>query len=105
MEVTQTKNEISYISDYAVLIKKMRLLRRLNRQQAALLFDYTHKNLEKIENGRSNISLERFRLFQDKYGFSDRELEELRSGKIKVTTPLQDMVDRAGIKARVKLVA
>ncbi len=72
----------SYISDYAVLIKKMRLIRKLNRQQAALLFDFSFKNLERLENGRGMITTEKFKEFQDCYGFTDRELEDLRSGKI-----------------------
>ena len=86
MELDITENNIAYISEHAILIKKMRLLRRLNRQQAALLFDFTFKNLEKMENGRSNISVERFRLFQEKYAFSEREIDELRSGKMPAPT-------------------
>jgi len=97
---SDTINSTTSISDYAVLLKKMRLLRKLNRQQAALLFDFTHKYLEKIENGRSNISLERFRLIQDKYGFSDRELEELRSGKIKVSSDANSIRKKITTKNR-----
>ncbi|HAZ12126.1 MAG TPA: hypothetical protein DCY86_05005 [Bdellovibrionales bacterium] len=86
MQLDATKNKITYVSDHAILIKKMRLLRRLNRQQAALLFGFTFKNLEKMENGRSNISVERFQLFQEKYAFSEREVDELRSGKMPAPT-------------------
>jgi transcriptional regulator with XRE-family HTH domain len=85
--LNQTENnEPLYLSDYAVLIKKMRLLRRLNRQQAGLLFDFSFKYIEKLENGRGNISVERFKEFQDKYGFSDKEIEELRQGQIEAPT-------------------
>ncbi len=66
-ESTQT-----YISDYAVLLKKMRLLKKLNRQQAALLFDFSFKYIEKLENSRGSISVERFKEFQQKYGFTDQ---------------------------------
>ncbi|MFP5385283.1 MAG: hypothetical protein ACLGHN_04350, partial [Bacteriovoracia bacterium] len=76
----------TYISDYAVLIKKMRLLRRLNRQQASLLFDFSFKNLERLENGRGSITPEKFKEFQDKYGFTDREVEDLRTGKLAAPT-------------------
>ncbi|MBL7665630.1 MAG: helix-turn-helix transcriptional regulator [Bacteriovoracaceae bacterium] len=79
----ETNNQLS---DYSVLIKKMRLLRKLNRQQAALLFDFSFKNLERLENGRGRISVEKFRVFQNQYGFSDNEIAELRSGKIKAST-------------------
>jgi transcriptional regulator with XRE-family HTH domain len=74
------------LSDYSVLIKKMRLLKRLTRQQAGLLFDFSYKNIEKLENGRGSISLEKFKEFQTKYGFSDREVEDLRAGKLKAST-------------------
>lgn len=76
----------SYISDYAVLIKKMRLLRKLSRQQAGLLFNFSFKNLERLENGRGSITTEKFKVFQEKYGFSDREVEDLRTGKLSAPT-------------------
>jgi len=79
-------SDLPILSDYAVLIKKMRLLRRLNRQQAGLLFDFSFKNIERLENGRGPISTEKFKAFQDKYGFSDFEIEQLRSGKIQAPT-------------------
>jgi transcriptional regulator with XRE-family HTH domain len=84
MNKNQFKDE--FISDKAVLLKKMRLLRKLTRQQAALLFDFTFKTIEKLENGRGNITDERFRDFQAKYGFSDNEIEQLKSGKLKAST-------------------
>ncbi|MCT4641197.1 MAG: helix-turn-helix domain-containing protein [Bacteriovoracaceae bacterium] len=80
------ENSDHFICDYAVLIKKMRLLRRLNRQQAALLFDFSFKNIEKLENGRGTITLEKFKDFQSKYKFSDQEVEDLRSGKTQAPT-------------------
>lgn len=86
MRNTNKKNNNTYISDYAVLIKKMRLLRRLNRQQAALLFDFSFKNIERLENGRGSISVEKFKDFQSKYGFSDQEVEDLRSGHLEAPT-------------------
>ena len=75
-----------YISDNAIILKKMRLLRRLTRQQAALLFEFSFKYIEKLENGRGPITSEKFKEFQKKYGFSNREVEELRSGKLKSPT-------------------
>jgi transcriptional regulator with XRE-family HTH domain len=75
----------TYISDYAVLIKKMRLHRRLNRQQASLFFDFTFKNIEKLENGRGNISVELFKEFQAQYNFTDTQVEQMRLGEIKAS--------------------
>lgn len=86
MKTLDSKNNTEYISDYAVLIKKMRLLKRLNRQQAALLFDFSFKTIEKLENGRGNISIEKFKEFQRQYGFSDSELEDIRLGKTQAPT-------------------
>jgi len=77
----------SFISDYAILIKKMRLLKRITRQQAAeLYFDFGFKTIEKLENGRGIISLEKFKVFQEKYGFSDNDVEAIRTGKIQVSS-------------------
>jgi len=83
MDTSMIENNISqtFISDFAVLIKKMRLLRRLSRQQAALLLDISFKYIERLENGRGDITLEKFKEFQNKYGFSDNEVEDLIRGK------------------------
>lgn len=82
MNKTKEENNVEYISNNAIILKKMRLLKRLNRQQAALLFGFSFNLIEKLENGRGNITTERFRDFQDKYGFSDRQIEDLRTGKL-----------------------
>ena len=49
----------------------MRLLRKLRRKQAAHFLPFDHKNIERLENGRGNISVEQFKLFQDVYGFTE----------------------------------
>ena len=82
---TNIVNEQTFLSDYAVLIKKMRLLKNLTRQQAGILFDFSYKNIERLENGRGVITVEKFKEFQDKYGFSDSQIEALRSGKVRVS--------------------
>ena len=84
-EIIEVMNQ-DYISNDAIIIKKMRLLKRLNRQQASLLFDFSFKYIEKLENGRGPITPEKFRVFQEQYGFSDREIEDLRSGKLEAPT-------------------
>ena len=80
----------TYISDFAVLIKKMRLSRKLQRKQAAHFLPFDHKNLEKLENGRGNISTEQFKMLQSVYGFSDSDVESLRSGKYKAIEKAQE---------------
>lgn len=86
METTKENIKQEYLSDFAVLLKKMRLLKRLTRQQAGLLFDFSYKNIERLENGRGVISIEKFKEFQEKYGFSDSEVDDIRSGKIQAST-------------------
>ena len=83
MENSIVQNSMTqvYISDFAVLIKKMRLIRKLSRKQAAHFLPFDYKNLERLENGRGSISIEQFQLLQVTYKFSDTEIEALRSGK------------------------
>jgi hypothetical protein len=45
METSKDFIKPKYLSDFAVLLKKMRLLKKLTRQQAGLLFDFTYKKL------------------------------------------------------------
>lgn len=86
MEAKNQEINTKVLPESAVLIKKMRLLKRLNRQQAALFFDFSYGLIEKLENGRGKISNERFLEFQRAYGFSDIEVQKLRSGKIEAPT-------------------
>ncbi|NOT79963.1 MAG: hypothetical protein HOP07_13290 [Bacteriovoracaceae bacterium] len=41
METITKNRKQEYLSDFAVLLKKMRLLKKLTRQQAGLLFDFS----------------------------------------------------------------
>lgn len=88
--IAQNTTSQTYISEFAVLIKKMRLVRKLRRKQAAHFLPFDHKNIEKLENGRGNISVEQFKMFQSTYGFSDSELEALRLGKYKAIEKAQE---------------
>ncbi len=85
METITENIKQEYLTDYAVLLEKMRLLKKLTRQQAGLLFDFSYKNIERLENGRGSISVEKFKEFKEKYEFSDSEMEDLRSGKIQAS--------------------
>ncbi|MCB9092163.1 MAG: helix-turn-helix transcriptional regulator [Halobacteriovoraceae bacterium] len=90
----------TYISEFAVLIKKMRLLRKLQRKQAAHFFPFDHKNIERLENGRGNISIEQFNLFQEVYRFSDADVEAIRAGKYKTPEKDQESKSKITTKAR-----
>lgn len=100
METTTENKKQEYLSDFAVLLKKMRLLKKLTRQQAGLLFDFSYKNIERLENGRGAITDEKFKEFQEKYGYSDSEIEDLRSGKIQASTDANSIRRKSGTKNR-----
>lgn len=81
METTTENINQVYLSDFAAPLKKMRLIRKLTRQKAGLLSDFSFKNIERLENGRGAISVEKFKEFQEKYGCSDSEVEDHRTWK------------------------
>lgn len=89
-----------FLSDYAVLIKKMRLIRKLRRKQAVHFLPFSHKNLERLENGRGNISIEQFKLIQVAYNFTDADVEALKNGKYKASEKVKDSEQRITTKDR-----
>ncbi len=100
MSITENKSSQAYISEFAVIIKKMRLLRKLRRKQAAHFLPFDHKNIERLENGRGNISIEQFKLFQDVYGFTDSDVECIRSGKYKTIEKIIEPKEKITTKNR-----
>jgi transcriptional regulator with XRE-family HTH domain len=98
--IAQNTTSQAFISEFAVLIKKMRLVRKLRRKQAAHFLPFDHKNLEKLENGRGNISTEQFKLLQSTYGFSDSDVEALRLGKYKSIEKAQEPKQKITTKKR-----
>jgi transcriptional regulator with XRE-family HTH domain len=68
-----------------LVIKKMRLHRGLNRQEASRLFEFSDKLIERLENSRAPISPERLQLFIEKYQFSPCEFNDLVTGKLQVS--------------------
>ena len=63
-------------------IRKMRELRNLNRTTAAIVVEKTPKALEKIENGRVELTPELINHFIRAYGFSQRKFYLLLAGKV-----------------------
>lgn len=76
----QNENIPGPISD-AVAIKKMRLLRKMNRKEAALVFSYSRSSIEKVENGRGKLTPDRVRRFVEGYGFTWNQFLDLKLGK------------------------
>ncbi len=100
ISITENKSSQEYISEFAVIIKKMRLLKKLQRKQAAHFLPFDHKNIERLENGRGNISIEQFKLFQNVYGFSDADVESIRTGKYKVIEKINEPKQKITTKDR-----
>lgn len=82
MQQIENQNEhiSSPISD-AVAIKKMRLLRKMSRKEAALVFSYSRSSIEKVENGRGKLTPDRVRRFVEGYGFTWNQFLDLKLGK------------------------
>lgn len=75
-----TEHSGSVINDNIVL-KKMRLLRRMTRKEAALIFSYSRSSIEKVENGRGKLTPDRVRRFVEGYGFTWNQFMDLKLGK------------------------
>lgn len=82
----QNATSSSVISDH-VAIKKMRLIRKLTRNEAAVLFTYSRASIEKIENGRAKLTPERVRKFVEGYGFTQNQFMDLKMGKVSHLVP------------------
>ena len=76
------------ISDH-VTIKKMRLIRKLTRKEAALVFSYSRSSIEKVENGRGKLTPERVRRFVEGYGFTQNQFMDLKLGRLGEVAPAQ----------------
>ncbi|MCB0414243.1 MAG: helix-turn-helix transcriptional regulator, partial [Bdellovibrionales bacterium] len=73
-------NKQEPISDN-LIIKKMRLIRGMSRNEAALIFSYSRSSIERIENGRSQLTKDKIQKFVEGYGFKMQEFINLKLGK------------------------
>ncbi len=64
-----------------VVLKKMRQIRKLSRNEAALIFEYSRSSIEKIENGRAKLTQDRICKFVQGYGFSMQAFMDMKFGK------------------------
>lgn len=76
------------VSDH-VAIKKMRMIRKLTRKEAALIFSYSRSSIEKVENGRGKLTPERVRRFVEGYGFTWNQFMDLKLGRLSEVAPVQ----------------
>lgn len=98
MQQTEIKNATvpSVISDH-VAIKKMRMIRKLKRTEAALIFDYSRSSIEKVENGRGKLTPERVRKFVEGYGFTQNQFMDLKLGRLGEIAPAQVAIKKVRI--------
>jgi len=64
----------------ALLLKNMRLGRGLSRREAQAEVGISFKLIEKLENGRGQVSQERIEAFAKGYGYTAQELDLIREG-------------------------
>ena len=90
MQQNQIQNAAvsTVISDH-VAIKKMRMIRKLKRKEAALIFSYSRSSIEKIENGRGKLTPERVRKFVEGYGFTQNQFMDLKLGRLGEVAPVK----------------
>ena len=89
-------NKLEPISDNLV-IKKMRLIRGMTRNEAALIFSYSRSSIERIENGRSQLTKDKIQKFVEGYGFKMQEFINLKLGKSSDTIVPENPVKRIKI--------
>ncbi len=78
------KSKGKEINNLVLLIKKMRLYKKLTREEASKLFPFSYKNIERLENGRGNVTEELVKLFQKGYELSDEIVYAIRINEIEV---------------------
>lgn len=81
---------------FSLILKAYRAREELTQEQLAKKLKVTKSYVSNIENKRENVTVEQAKKFAT-------ALKE--PVNVWVTTALQDMIDRAGIKARVELAA
>ena len=81
VENKNKSNKQTPISDNLV-IKKMRLIRDMSRDEAALIFSYSRSSIERIENGRSQLTKDKIHKFVEGYGFKMQDFMNFKLGKV-----------------------
>lgn len=66
----------------AIILRKLREIKNYDRPQAAVLMGTTHKNIEKMENGRTLMTQKRVASYLAAYGISENEYALCLDGKI-----------------------
>ena len=65
-----------------MILRKLREIRSLDRQQAAVLMGTTYKSIEKMENGRALMTKKRITSYLVAYGFSEEDYKLCLGGQL-----------------------
>jgi len=70
------------ISKNAIIIKKLREIKGLNRKEAGLLLEINHKTIESFENGRNPLTEKKIAKYIALYGFTKEDFDLCLKGHI-----------------------
>ncbi|PWU19422.1 MAG: hypothetical protein C5B49_05760, partial [Bdellovibrio sp.] len=90
------------ISDH-IAIKKMRMIRKMSRKEAAVIFSYSRSSIEKIENGRGKLTPQRVQRFIEGYGFTQNQFMDLKLGRWSDVSPPVSEVKKVRIIEHVEM--
>ena len=65
----------------AITLRKLREIRGLSRKEAAILLNFSHKTIEKVENGRGGLKWPRVEQIIEAYQFTKEDFLLCREGK------------------------
>lgn len=74
-----------------VILRRMRIFRKINREDAAKAIERGHKSIERFENGRSNLTEEQKKALVRRYRFTWQEFIAFQDGDC----PLPDLPSRS----------
>jgi len=73
------------LSKDAIVIKKLRQIKSLNRNEASILLGISPKTIESFENGRNRLTEEKLVRYSLLYGFTKDDLEMCLNDKMALT--------------------
>ncbi len=66
----------------ALAIRKLREIKGLDRREASVLLEISHKTIESFENGRNPLSKEKVAKYLALYGFSNADFDMCLAGQV-----------------------
>lgn len=75
------KTNTKVVTKDVIILRRMRIVRRINRDDAAKAIERSVKSLERFENGRSNLSTEQKKALVRRYRFTWQEFLSYMDGE------------------------